>query len=154
MLVPTAVTLLLLRTLPLTRCMKYFYLMLLLVASASPAGSQSRQAALSAPEATRVVAGQADTVRAVRMLYGQRRRGGRRYVFGILPRLTILPSIALLLAESNPVGLVATGGAMGLGVSKLTRFSARKETALIEAYQQGRPLPSAIRKKLRAKHFR
>lgn len=94
-----------------------------------------------------------DTVAAVRNLYARRRTGGWRYI-NILSGATILPAVALLLLDSNPAGLGVVGTSIGVGIGKLVRFSSKKEEAVVNAYQQGQPLPHSIRKRLRKKHFR
>ncbi len=93
-----------------------------------------------------------DTVAAVKKLFAQRRRGGWFYTSRITG-FSILPAIALLALDSNPIGIGLIGASIGVGVGKLIRFSSKKENAIISAYQQGKPLPQPIRRRLKSKFF-
>lgn len=107
-----------------------------------------------------------DTVRAVHLLYQDRRTGGLTLTLIGLPitaifnlfTFTYIPSTGTTYrpayqAENLVTGLVLGGLPAGAGISKLSRFSKAKEAALIASYQQGQPIPPAIRQRLTKKYF-
>ena len=95
----------------------------------------------------------ADTVNALHRLFAKR-RSGAQFNTGTTSYIFLLPSIALLALESNPAGVLVVGASMGIGIGKAIRFSPKKETALIAAYQNNQPLPSKMRKRLKQKFFK
>lgn len=107
-----------------------------------------------------------DTVRAVHLLFQDWRTGGLTFTLIGLPLTGIFsvlsvgysPSTGTTTTQSNKTETLLEGaffGALplGVGISKLARFSKAKETALILSYQQGHPLPFAIRERLTKKYF-
>ncbi|OON66873.1 hypothetical protein [Hymenobacter sp. CRA2] len=93
-----------------------------------------------------------DSVQAVHTLFRKRRNGGT--VFTAIGGLVGLQSIL-----DGPFDVSRAGSAavavpfLGYGISKLVRFGSKKEEAIIKQYQQGKPLPAAIRKRLRPEYF-
>lgn len=125
------------------------------------------------PAATGIqVAGsqQVDTVQAIHYLFENRRRGGRLFTgMGGLGVISIGLTLAMPTSNSSPslyaitaadkrllAGVLAmeTLSLLGVGISKVSRFSKAKEEALILQYQAGGAVPAAIRQRLRPKYFR
>ena len=112
----------------------------------------------------------ADTVQAIHQLFQNRRRGGRFFTgaggLGVVGAVSILAMpatssepdfftftptdkklmLAVVIAETLPL--------LGLGISKLHRFSKKEEEALVQQYQAGSPLSAAMRRRLCPKYFR
>ncbi len=42
----------------------------------------------------------------------------------------------------------------GITIAKSVRFSKQREEEIITAYQQGKPIPKNIRRRLKPKHFK
>jgi hypothetical protein len=94
-----------------------------------------------------------DSAQAVRTLFRKRRNGGTVY--------TSIGSLVLLrgvLFSGSADELVASGVIaapfIAVGISKLSRFGNKKEEQYIKQYQQGKPLPRFIRRRLQPDFFR
>ncbi|WP_400194120.1 hypothetical protein [Hymenobacter sp. B81] len=135
--------------------MKRLFATALLTALAA-AGSHAQTTLPTTPQppAPAAVSGQAgpDSVAAVRNLFRKRRNGGTLF--------TAIGSLVLVRGVLADGGGSVVGSALvaapflGVGVSKLVRFGSKREEAYIKQYQQGRPLPHHIRRRLRADYFR
>jgi|GEM_PF-6742951 len=117
----------------------------------APAATQSAAVAVASTAA--------DSVSAVRKLFQQRRTGG-----GVLSAIGIGATGAIARglssgdASGNAGGAVISIAVIGgipavVGISKLIRFSKPREETIVAAYQQGKPLPSYIRRRLKPSHF-
>ena len=101
----------------------------------------------------------ADSALAVRNLFQKRRTGGAVFTtIGTGFSLAILRGLASGSTGGNAAGGVASIAVLGLlpagvGVGKLTRFSKVREEEIVTAYGQGKPLPSTIRRRLKAGYF-
>lgn len=119
----------------------------------APAATQAAAAA-----ATPATTG-ADSAVAVRNLFHQRRNGGAVFTaIGSAFTLAILRGATSADASGNAAGAVTSiavlgGLPAGLGIGKLARFSHAREKEVLQAYAQGKPLPKAIRRRLKRKHF-
>ena len=107
----------------------------------------------AAPEATPSAVQAADTVRAIKLLYARRRQGSWLYRTK-LPIAAAVGSVALFAIDTNPVGLILVGTAVGVRASQRVRFSSKREATLLREYQRGKALPAPIRKRLKKKHFK
>lgn len=96
----------------------------------------------------------ADSAAAVQRLFAKRRTGST---------ILALPGGYFLGygAVSAARGVDGSGVTLGLGavlsgvaVAKNIRFSKAKEDEILSAYQQGKPLPKNIRRRLKRKHFK
>jgi hypothetical protein len=119
---------------------------------AVPAATQSAAAAVASTAAP-------DSALAVGNLFRQRRTGG-----WIWTAIGGISTIRTAVASSHPdvggnaggkvLGVVALGGIpVGVGISKLARFSYAREEEILKNYQEGKPLPRYIRRRLKPKHF-
>lgn len=93
-----------------------------------------------------------DSVQAVRNLFRKRRNGGAAYTgAGGLVLLTgvLAGPFSLGPAESGVVAVPF----LAVGIGKLVRFGHKKENDIIKQYQAGKPLPAAVRKRLRQEFF-
>ncbi|GAB3831169.1 hypothetical protein [Hymenobacter jeollabukensis] len=93
-----------------------------------------------------------DSVQAVRNLFRKRRNGGTAYtsVGGLVLATGVLAGpFSLGATESVAISVPF----LAVGVGKLVRFGHKKEEAIIKQYQAGKPLPAAVRKRLRQEHF-
>ena len=101
----------------------------------------------------------ADSSQAVRSLFQQRRTGG-----GIFTAVGIGATGAIVRGASSGDSGGNAGGAVvsalvlgglpaGIGVGKLVRFSKTREEEIVAAYAAGKPIPAAIRRRLKSKHF-
>jgi hypothetical protein len=93
-----------------------------------------------------------DSVQAVRTLFRKRRNGGTVYTSAgglVLLRGILSGPYALGLGASA----VVSAPLLGVGISKLVRFGSKRENEVIKQYQQGKPLPPAIRRRLRPEYF-
>ncbi|GAB3879101.1 hypothetical protein GCM10028824_41960 [Hymenobacter segetis] len=107
-----------------------------------------------------------DTVRAVHLLFQDRRTGGLTFTFLGLPLTGLFTLFSVGYAPgTGPTtqphkGETILEGAflgalpMGIGISKLVRFSKAREAAVIANYARGTPLPPLIRARLTRKYFR
>ncbi|UYZ57666.1 hypothetical protein [Hymenobacter latericus] len=99
------------------------------------------------------VAAKNDSVQAVQTLFRKRRNGGT--VFTAVGSLVLLRGV---LASSGADGVAASGVLaapfLAVGIGKLARFGSKKEEFYIKQYQQGKPLPAHIRRRLRPEYFR
>lgn len=93
-----------------------------------------------------------DTVQAVHTLFRKRRNGGTAYtsVGGLVLATGVLAG-PFSLGAGESVAISVPFLAVGLG--KLLRFGPKKEAELIKQYQQGKPLPARIRKRLQPSYF-
>jgi len=128
-------------------------------------GSARAQAPADLSLAAAPVPRAVDTVRAVHLLFQDRRTGGLTFAFIGLPLTGIFTLFSVgyspgtgttsqphkeeTLLEGAFVGALP----LGAGISKLARFSKAKEAALIAAYKRGGPLPATIRARLTRKYF-
>lgn len=111
-----------------------------------------------------------DTIQAITMLYSRRRMGGASWIFGgTLAGIRVLTAASQEKTVSGSYGTVvvdegADGGAIaggigmillidGYGLSKILRFSAAKQAALIADVRAGRPLPATVRRRLKPRFF-
>ncbi|AYA37373.1 hypothetical protein D3Y59_10110 [Hymenobacter oligotrophus] len=129
----------------------------LLVLSAAGASAQTNPSLPEKPappiEAAPQVAAKNDSVQAVQTLFRKRRNGGT--VFTAIGSLVLLRGV---LASGDASGVAVSGAVaapfLAVGIGKLARFGSKKEDAYIKQYQQGKPLPAYIRKRLRPEYFR
>ncbi len=96
----------------------------------------------------------ADSTKAVQRLFATRRTGSTILA---LPGGYFLGYGAVATAR----GIDGAPTTLGLGVvlsavaiAKNARFSKAKEEAILSAYQQGKPIPKNIRRRLKSKHFK
>jgi len=152
--------------------MKIHLLLVLLLLAASlsaqniiPTGNSTATDLLPVVQSQR-----ADTTQAIRRLFQNRRRGGRFFaVYSGLGVGAISYAAAQPVTESATTWLpytaankrqvvtiltVETLPLLVVGIEKLSRFSRKKEEALIRRYEAGEPLAPAIRRRLRPKYFR
>ncbi|MCR5887307.1 hypothetical protein LRS06_05835 [Hymenobacter sp. J193] len=96
----------------------------------------------------------ADSAQAVGKLFSQRRAGARLLR---IPGLIVLGVGASIFFNSAQGGTssILLGGVMltGFSLAKSSRWSQAREHALQNDYLHGKPLPKAIRHKLRHRHF-
>lgn len=113
--------------------------------------------------------GQSDTIYAIRHLYERRRLGGKKWLFvslsGVLgvtrvllnPNTTTVNGYQTKSEIDGQAAAVFGVGFLGLpvavGLSKLTRFSEKQESKVIDAYTASHKLPSTITRRLRRKDF-
>ena len=113
--------------------------------------------------------GQSDTIYAVRHLFERRRLGGKKWLFvslsGVLgitrvllnPNTTTVNGYQTKSEIDGGAAAVFGVGFLGLpvavGLSKLTRFSEKREDEVISAYATTHRLPGAIGRRLRRKDF-
>ena len=113
--------------------------------------------------------GQSDTIYAVRHLFERRRQGGKKWLFvslsGVLgvtrvllnPNTTTVNGYQTKSEVDGGAAAVFGVGFLGLpvavGLSKLTRFSEKREDAIISGYAASHRLPGAIGRRLRRKDF-
>ncbi|QNP52865.1 hypothetical protein [Hymenobacter qilianensis] len=111
-----------------------------------------------------------DTLQAIQNLFQTRRRGGRLFAIqGGAGLLGAVGYLAMPVSDSSPsvfsytandkiqiVSILAAAGLplLGVGISKISRFSKEKERALIQQYRAGQPLPAHISQRLKPKYFR
>ena len=140
---------------------KLFLSSLLVLACATQLQAQTPDAPAATQSAAAAVASTMtpDSVSAVRKLFQQRRTGG-----GVLSAIGIGATGAIARGLSSGDAGGNAGGAIlsvaviggipaGVGISKLVRFSKPREEAIVAAYQQGKPLPSYVRRRLKPTHF-
>ena len=96
----------------------------------------------------------ADSAQAVKRLFASRRTGAT---------ILALPSGYFVGygAVASAQGVDGAPVTLGVGVllsgvtfAKTARFSKDKETAILTAYEQGKPIPQHIRRRLKKKHFK
>ncbi|MCC3157977.1 hypothetical protein LJ737_12065 [Hymenobacter sp. 15J16-1T3B] len=93
-----------------------------------------------------------DSAQAVRNLFRKRRNGGTAYtsVGGLVLATGVLAGpFSLGTTESVAISVPF----LAVGIGKLVRFGHKKENAIVKQYQAGKPLPAAVRKRLRQEHF-
>jgi hypothetical protein len=138
-------------------------LFFLLVARSASAQSITTARADSA-QTTVTVAIQAtsvDTVQALHRLYDQRRTGG--FVLtalggGYFLYTCALAPFALAFGGAGLIPVVVTAVVIGgtttvINIRKSVRFSKSREAKMVASYERNNKLPSAIRSKLKPKHF-
>ncbi|GAA4371800.1 hypothetical protein [Hymenobacter koreensis] len=138
---------------------KHILIVALLTMPAAGAWAQSTPVLPEAPVPPPAVAAMTpprvapDSIDAVRNLFRKRRNGGTAF--------TAVGSLVLLrgvLTDNEDTGIgpsaVVAAPLLAVGLSKLVRFGSKKEEAYIKAYQQGRPLPKAVRRRLQPDYFR
>ena len=96
-----------------------------------------------------------DTAFAVHNLFKERRnRGWMISGYG----LAGLTGMVFTTAQGKAAPAIALGlftvVSTGLGLRQYTRYSAEREAAAVQAYENGWGLPPNIRRRLRSKHFR
>lgn len=111
-----------------------------------------------------------DTVQAITMLYSRRRMGGAGWILGgTLGGIRALTSASqgktvsgsygtVVVDEGADGGVIAAGVGMillvdGYGLSKILRFSAAKQAALIADVRAGKALPANVRQRLKPRFF-
>jgi hypothetical protein len=113
--------------------------------------------------------GQSDTIYAVRHLFERRRLGGKKWLFvslsGVLgvtrvllnPNTTTVNGYQTKSEVDGQAAAVFGVGFLGLpvavGLSKLTRFSEKRENEVISTYTTSHRLPGTISRRLRRKGF-
>ncbi|GAA3951994.1 hypothetical protein GCM10022406_37240 [Hymenobacter algoricola] len=149
---------------------KYLLIILLLLPTGLGAQAQPAAAPVAAPAGSVAPSLKADSAAALHRLFAKRRTGGVIYtvagtVFAIrvvassASRTTVSTGGGPITIDNSPSGgAIATGVGIGLlldgiGVGKLARFTKAKEAVIVKDYDQGKPLPKAIRRRLKAKHF-
>jgi hypothetical protein len=93
-----------------------------------------------------------DSVQAVRNLFRKRRNGGTAYTGAgglILATGVLAGPFSLEPAASVAISVPF----LAVGIGKLVRFGHKKENQIIKDYQAGKPLPAAVRKRLRPELF-
>jgi hypothetical protein len=149
-------------------------LLLLLVSTLAGGAAQAQTDAPPRPAAPASAAfaprtGKSDTIYAVRHLYERRRLGGKKWLYvslsGVLgvTRVLLNPNTTTVngyqtKSEINGEAAAVFGvGFLGLpvaiGLSKLTRFSERREDEVISVYATTHRLPGSIGRRLRRKDF-
>jgi hypothetical protein len=124
-------------------------------------------ASLPAPAFART--GQSDTTYAIRHLFERRRLGGKKWLFVSLsgvagvtrvllsPNTTTVNGYQTKSEIDGQAAAVFGVGFLGLpvavGLSKLTRFSEKRENEVISTYTTSHRLPSTISRRLRRKDF-
>ncbi|SHL17604.1 hypothetical protein [Hymenobacter psychrotolerans] len=96
----------------------------------------------------------ADSTKAVQRLFAKRRTGSTILA---LPGGYFLGYGAVSTAQGTDGGGVTLGlGAVlsSVAIAKSVRFSKAKEEEILSAYQQGKPIPKNIRRRLKQKHFK
>ncbi|UOR04166.1 hypothetical protein MUN82_14575 [Hymenobacter aerilatus] len=123
------------------------------------------------PAADGPMAAAEDTVHALTTLYSRRRVGGISWITGsTLGGIRVLTAASQKKTVSGSYGTAvvndgaSTGGiAAGIGImllfdaygaSKLARFSAAKQAALIADVRAGKPLPANVRHRLKPRFFK
>lgn len=97
-----------------------------------------------------------DSVMAVQKLFAKRRTGSVILAIpgGYLLGSGLVSTIRYGVDEQGPTTVVLGAILSGVAIAKGARFSDKREAAVISAYQGGQPLPRAIRRRLKNKHFR
>ncbi|SFQ58286.1 hypothetical protein [Hymenobacter arizonensis] len=122
-------------------------------------------ACLGLPATAQTKYSRADTVRAVRALFEERRASASSLATagGITIGLAAAATVAGAAASDDLSGAAVYMSAIGLGAvgvplllvgkSRQKEVTPEREGAAIGAYEQGQPLPSAISSRLRRRHF-
>lgn len=123
----------------------------LLVEASAFAQQPTPESALASTPSTAVAS--TDSVKAVQRLFRSRRTGSNILGF---PAGYCLGYGAVATAQ----GEAGAAGTLGIGVvlstvtiAKGVRFSKMREEEILTAYQQGKPIPKNVRRRLRKKHF-
>ncbi|GAA4372477.1 hypothetical protein [Hymenobacter koreensis] len=140
-------------------------LLLLLTAVCQPVFAQTTAVAPAAGPANTLATARyspADTIRAVRNLFGLRSKGALGYTAA---GSAVLAEAAVTTALRPPG--TSTGqridtnrdwlfgsAMMGYGLLRTKRFGKHRGEQIIAAYEQGEPLPSYVRRRLKPKYFR
>lgn len=146
-----------------------FFSTILLVSALSGAAQTPLPAATSTAAPTTVTLTSSDTIRAISRLYARRRRGGRNWLYVSSTGMLSLVRVLVNPGTSNYGGYTVRnevdGGAAALfgvgflvapgafGVSKLVRFSERREQEVISNFTTTHRLPANIAYRLRRKDF-
>lgn len=135
------------------------------------ADSSAHLATQLVAESSSATAAAEDTVHALTTLYSRRRVGGASWITGgTLGGLRALTAAGQQKTVSTSYGTYmvndgASGGGIavgiglillvdGYGLSKVMRFSAAKQVALIADVRAGKPLPPNVRRRLKPRFFR
>jgi hypothetical protein len=145
------------------------FLALLLASHSARAQVAPPPSPTSAPASAFARTGQRDTIYAIRHLFERRRLGGKKWLFvslsGVIgvtrvllnPNTTTVNGYQTKSELDGEAAAVFGVGFLGLpvavGLSKLTRFSEKRETEVISTYATTHRLPSTISRRLRRKDF-
>ncbi|HEX8351052.1 MAG TPA: hypothetical protein VF598_13900 [Hymenobacter sp.] len=91
-----------------------------------------------------------DSVQAVRKLFHRRRVGA---VILAAPGGYIFGAGLAALDENGSASVVLGGSLAAVAISKGARFNVKREEQIIADYQQGKPIPKNIRRRLKRKYF-
>ncbi|KUG09337.1 hypothetical protein [Solirubrum puertoriconensis] len=107
-----------------------------------------------------------DTIMAVMKLFSRRRGGGagwvasaglvtlRGYVASRNANTTTINGVVVEQSDADVTPVLLVGGAVAAyGVSKLVRFSNGRLDEVLDAYNQGQPLPQWVQRRLKPKFF-
>lgn len=138
--------------------MKKQLLAICLLLSAYTSYAQQPTAPIPVAPATASPASESDTVRAIHNMFRQHRTGGIIWssIGGVFAGRIIGSSIgnAETTASGVITGVLLLGGVpAGIGIGKLTRFSAAKEAAVVAAYTQNPMLPKYVKRRLKKRKY-
>lgn len=116
--------------------------------SATLASAQTAPETTATPVATAAPA--TDSAQAVKRLFASRRKGA---VLLAIPGGYVFGAGLASLQDQGATSVFLGGALAAVAIGKESRFSKKKEDTILTAYQQGQPLPQAIRRRLKKKHF-
>jgi hypothetical protein len=142
----------------LARCIVLLALSLLSAAPDSVAQSSLAGLSLTATRPSRL-----DTVLAVRRLFKAKDAGstemlgsGLLLVVGTGIAAFAPPTVvgSLGSTQAPAVGLLSSGISIGVGLVRSMRYRNKRRDEVLAAYEQGEPLPTYVRRRLKPKYFR
>lgn len=148
---------------------KLLLLLLVLALASTAAPAQTAPRPTPSGSAFDPRTGQSDTIYAIRHLFERRRLGGKKWLFvslsGVIgvTRVLLSPNTTTVNGYQTKseidgeaaaiFGIGFLGLPVAVGLSKLTRFSEKRETEVISTYTASHRLPSTISRCLRRKDF-